>query len=269
MSCEEDGEFLNLIISPKTGLEPENLVIEKSPYEMDMAFCFFSGKESWKKIAAPVVKPAPEKIIYFTNKDTSLAEKVNGLRAELVNGSAVSMRAATILYASLVFETENFQLNQGPGVFGLAKELLESGADKNTLKEILAPDKKSNATQMIGRALARTTFEEELKTSWTFLTRQDFLKTGFGATKDNLLFILRKVRSQISPADCSVICYENENGAGSLIFHEDENVLKNLSLGLGASMESPYFFASGFKNFSEAETKIRQLLKQNISATIK
>ena len=123
-------------------------------------------------------------------------------------------------------------------------------------------DKKAGSAQILGRALARTTSEEILKTSWTFLTKNDFEKTGVSASKENLLFLLRKVRSNIMPYPSSIICYESGDEVRSLIYHENKNTLASLAMALSAEPESLYFFASGFKNFSEAETRIRQLLKQ-------
>lgn len=263
---EEEGDFLSLIIAPKSRLEPESILIEKSPHEMDMAFCFFSNDEGWKKISAPVTKPPPEKVVYFSSGEKTLAEKIKDVYETINDSSPLPGNTATLLYASLVYETDNFQIRQGAQTFALAKKLLDAGADKKILDKALSEEKKTNLVQLVGRALARTASEEESGASWTFLTKQDFLKTGLEASKENILFILRKVRSQISWRNSSVVCYESGNGIDSLVFHENEGVLKKLSLALGASPESRYFFVSGFKNFSEAESKIKELLRENLSA---
>jgi len=259
---EEDENFFSVLISPKNKMEPAELLIEKSPLDFDAAFCFFAGMDGWKKINAPIARPAPEKTVYVARDEKTAAEKINEIHA-ILNGPAPLPRVtATLLMASLVFETDNFQ-KQSRAVFALANIFLDAGADQKTVEEITLADKKIELAQITGRALARTTIEPNLKTSWTFLTRRDFEKTGVAALKENMLFLLRKVRSNIAPPPCSIVCFENGDEVQSLIYHEDKNVLANLAMSLGGEPESLYFFASGFKNFSEAETKIRQLLKRS------
>ncbi|MBI2507242.1 MAG: hypothetical protein HYW09_01360 [Candidatus Niyogibacteria bacterium] len=264
---EEDEKFLNLFILPKNNMEPSGLLIEKTPYEMDAAFCFFE-EDGWEKINF-VTKPLREKIIYFTNNGGTLAEKINDIHQTLNGPQAMSPLTATLLMSLLVHETENFQKRRGAEIFSLAASLLESGADEKISSETDLKGKKINSAQIVGRALARTTLEEELKTSWTYLTKNDFLKTNLESTKENIIFILRKVRSYITATSCSIICYEDGDGVKSLIFNENKNILAGLAASFGAALESSHFFAGGFKNFSDAETKIRQLLKENISDKMK
>ena len=258
---EEDENFLNVLISPKNKIEPADLVIEKSPYEIDAAFCFFDGEAGWKKTATSVAKPPGEKTIYISGGERAVAGKINEIH-EIINGSGpLPQNTATLLMASLICETDNFQRQNG-AVFALANTFLGAGADQKTIREIMLADKKIGLAQILGRALARTTSEENLKTSWTFLTKNDFDKTGLEPSKDNVLFLLRKVRSNIVPPLSSIVCYEDSGGVRSLIYHENKNVLANMASALGGAPESSYFLASGFKNFSEAENRIRQLLKQ-------
>ncbi len=267
LKYEEENDFFSIIISPKSALEPSAVSIEKSPHEMDAAFCFFADVDGWKKITAPIERPPAEKTVYVSGGEKTAAEKISGIH-EIINDSRpMPQSTATLLLASLIYETDNFQ-KQNNGIFGLADTLIGAGADRKAVEEITLADKKIEAAQILGRALARTTAEEELKTSWTFLTKNDFQKTGFAPSKENALLILRKARSNIIPTPCSVLCYENGEEVEALVYHEDKNVLGSLALVLGAIPQSPYFFASGFKNFSEAETKIRNLLKEKISAKI-
>lgn len=265
---EEDGEFLNLFILPKNNMEPSGLLIEKAPYEMDAAFCFFEGEGGWEKINL-VAKPSREKIVYFTNNGRTFAEKINDIHQTLNGPQAMSPLTATLLMALLIHETENFQKKRGAEIFALAASLLESGADEKIAGETDLKDKKINLAQITGRALARTTLEEELETSWTYLTKHDFLKTNFEPVKENILFILRKVRASIAAPSGSIVCYEDGDSVKSLIFNENKNILRGLAASFGATLESAHFFVGGFKNFSDAEIKIRQLLKQNISDKMK
>ncbi|QQG45912.1 MAG: hypothetical protein HYY55_02940 [Candidatus Niyogibacteria bacterium] len=275
---EEEENFLSVVVLPKGKIEPATIQIEKSPYDMDAAFCFFAPQDSslgedyesgWRKIAAPTAKPPGEKIVYLVNGEKTLAGKISDIHEAMDGSQSLPPLTATLLMASLVYETENFQGRCGPEAFKLANLLLELGADKKTLDKILLLEKDPRFVQIVGRALARTASETELKTSWTYLTKKDFEKTELESTKENLLFILRKIRAGIMPHRSSIICYESGGGIESLIFNEDRKILNVMAAVLGAEPESLYFFTSGFKNFSEAETKIRQLLKDNISDRMK
>ncbi|OHA68621.1 MAG: hypothetical protein A3I38_02950 [Candidatus Wildermuthbacteria bacterium RIFCSPLOWO2_02_FULL_47_10] len=268
LKYEEETGFFSIIISPKTELEPSVISIEKSPHDIDAAFCFFSAQEIgsvWNKMSAPVNKPPEGKTGYFVNGEKTLAEKINEIGGVLNGQTPVPPKTASLIMASLMYETDNFQKKSGEGVFALASRLLSFGADKKAIEEILNADKKTGTAQILGRALARTASDTEIKTSWTFLTKHDFEKTGVEPTDENSLSILKKVRANIAPHTCSVLCREHEDGVRSLIFHEDKKALWGLASSLGAVIQSPYFFASGFKNFSEAEVKIRNLLREKKS----
>lgn len=268
LKYEEDENFFSVLISPKNKIEPAELLIEKSPREMDASFCFFEGEAGWKKIDPSVSRPSPEKTIYVHGGEKTLAEKINEIHGVLNDSRPIPQDTATLLFASLVCETENFQ-KQNREIFALANKLLGGGANQKTVDEIFISEKKIGTAQILGRALARTTLESDLKTSWTFLTKHDFEKTGFVPSKENLVFLLKKTRSNIMPAQGSVVCYEDNGAISSLIYNEDKYILGRLAFLAGSSLESKHFFVSGLKNFSEAEVKIRQLLKQAISDRMK
>lgn len=265
---EDEGEFLSIIVSPKEKLDPASLLIEKAPYEMDAAFLFLDETE-FEKIEAPVQTPPRDKRVYLTNNSRTLAEKIKEIH-ETVHGSApLKPETATLLFASLALETEHFRKNPTAAAFNLTGHLISSGADPKTIHEIFSASEDLGSAQLLGRALARTAIEKELKISWTFLTQKDFEKTKIAPEEKILLSLLQKIRRVIAAEPLAVLCYQEGVSVRTLLSSQDPLILSRLSESMGFEAKGSYFFGPQFKNFSEAETRTRELLKNAVRDKIK
>ena len=257
MRYEEGNDFFNIIVSPKSWLEPSNLSIEKAPHETDGAFCFAEDQTFLEKINAPVIKPAKDKIIYVARNERFLSEKIADICA--IWGQP-SKETATLILGILILETENMQRAK-PGVFTLANQLLLNQADYEKITEIINKEKSLERARLFGRALARTTVDRALKTAWTFLKAEDFEKTKLAPAQANILSILKRLRLAIEEQILYVICYQTEK-IQTVFWSQNQQLLENLAGRFGGHPESFYFFGPQFENFSEAETKIRNLLRE-------
>lgn len=127
-------------------------------------------------------------------------------------------------------------------------------------------------TQLIGRALARTHYDENLYSNWTFLKASDFEKTKTEGNKKIILDIFEKIKGFLQDAKFHFIFWEEEGENQPRIFGfvsgKNENSLSFLASSLEAQIQSEYFFTPPFDNFSEAEIAVRKLLKKLIQEKI-
>ncbi|MCH7882822.1 hypothetical protein IIA95_00145 [Patescibacteria group bacterium] len=265
---EEEPDALGIVISPKEPMEPDELSIEKVPYEVDTAFYFFREDEAEsRKIQTPVAKPPQEKIIFLLKNSRTLSEKIHDIDETLNESLASDETVTTLLFASLIYETGHMQNAASAKTFALASALLNKGANHTAVSNIVEQEKDIARAQLFGRALARTTIDTGLKTSWTFLSRKDFEKTQLEPAEDMLVALIRKIRKFIQHQPFSILCYEASE-IGTIIFGENTAILTGMAERLGREPKSLYFFGPSFPTFSEAEIKLRELLKESLSYRI-
>lgn len=274
MRYDEEGDALYIVLSPKEPVEPAQLTIEKAPFDVDAAFCFFNDESRFENIAIPVNKPAREKTVYLTRNTRTFAEKVHDIYETLNDPPLVQKEIATLLFASLIYETENLQTMQSEKTFRLAGSLLAEGAEQMLIHKIMEEEKAIGKAQFFGRALARTTCDPGLKTTWTFLALKDFEKTKNIPAKELFISLLKKIRLSIEHQPFSVLCYEQNSEGGitriqTMVFGENKNLLTTLAQRFGVEATNHYFFGPSFHTFSEAETKLKQLLRGVQSDTMK
>ena len=115
---------------------------------------------------------------------------------------------------------------------------------------------------LLGRALVRSHQEKETETFWSFLPLSDFAKTG--QTPGAATNILQELRSQLEGAALfyALLYEESPKNISALVASSDRARLKTLAGFLAAEPASSYFFANGFTAFSEAELKLKNLIRR-------
>ena len=288
MRYDDEPDAVSIVISPKSHLDIKDLLIERVPYEMDGAFCFFSDEATFEKIEAPVARPSREKIIFFSRQNfaeqnvvgqarnnRTLAEKIYDIHESIAaipapDTSALNVETATLILASLFAETNGLTAASSAMPYHLAGLLMEQGADVSAVRLLLNRPSIITETQLLGRALARTTLDAPLQASWTFLATSDFEKTHCSPTPAFLAALLKKIFSAIERPLFSILCYE-QDGIHAVIASADRARLGAIARRTGAHAQDTsdfLFIEPVFPTFSEAETKIRQLLKEGPNATI-
>jgi len=139
---------------------------------------------------------------------------------------------------------------------------LESGGESLSIGEpheqmTLAPLK------LFARMILRARAEPIVSTTWSFISREDFAKTD--TTSPYIPPLLSLWRHLLPQSRFTVFLWqekETEQISG-LIHSSDEPALTRVATALGARIASDYFVIPPmFNNFTEAEFKIRRLLKE-------
>lgn len=146
--------------------------------------------------------------------------------------------------------------------------------DYEDLSEEIGDEQKIPFAQLFGRALARTRVNDDLQSSWTFISAEDMEKTNFQYADNEIFFrIAQKINNFIPSQPLSFIFWQEENGVYCLATEnglpdgkagEAEKLLPPLAGKMNADIEKKYFISGPFENFSSAEIKTKQALKEAV-----
>lgn len=266
---ESNNDFFTLNIGTEnTRITPENIVFKPRATAIDAVFCFGSTEIKWPEIMQEeTLLPEKEKIIYITNsiEQKTISEKIKDIISIIDEKLLSQNNIPDLLFASLILETNCFSHNFSETNIDLVSSFLKLGADRETINKILEKEKTDSLAQLIGRALARTRIHENLLSSWTFLSKEDLKKTGFKGNNPRFFYqIFLKIKEFLPPQPLSFVFWQKENGIYLLTTtaHESKDDLIFLGEKLSGNFYGKFFVSGPFKNFSEAEIKTREALKE-------
>lgn len=273
LKYEDDNDFLSLVLTSENGeLKKENIVFEPVAPKIDTAFCFFSPPENefFEGLGNKVLLPEKEKIIFLTSSNKTFAEKIFRI-IKLIDSEILSVSTVpNFLLASLLDETQYFADIINQEILSFASELLSYGADKEKINEILKKKDDVVPPQLLGRALARTYYDEPLGAYWTFLSQKDFEKTNTTETTISFLYsIIQKIRKIISSQNLSLLLWQNGKNVSAMAAGDNEEKLAQLANCFGVKLQSKFFTIGPFNNFSEAENALKKALREAMSPSIK
>ncbi|MFC1756840.1 hypothetical protein ACFLZC_01615 [Patescibacteria group bacterium] len=265
VSYKEDDNNLSFVVTSKENeILNQDILLEKLPPETDSVFCFFGNDKKLEELRKTIKLPNNDKIIFIKQSEKTVTEKVLEIIKIFSPELANDMDTSTLLFASLITETNNFSTGITKESFFLATQLLGNNAQQELILEILEEDKKLFLAQLLGRALARTYVDESLEVSWSFLNSRDFQKTNNTSVSPQKLYELtKKMGNLIASQNLHVLIWKSSEGIKSLIApgkNNNESYLLPLAKSLGAQMESKFFIIGPFENFSEAEIHIRKVI---------
>ncbi len=269
ISYEEDENHLSFIItSPKSGISKEDLILENLPPQVDAVFCFFEDEEKLKGFENKAQLPPLERIVFITPNERTITEKIIDI-ASLFNPALLNSGGIpTLLFAALIKETNNFTERITKNTLYLASLLLEKGAEKETVLSITDKEKSPFYVQLLGRLLARTYVDDLLNVSWSFINQRDLQKTNAtGASPAFLYELIKKTRNFLPPQKLHILIWQSIDGIKALVAapaDKNEKYLLPWSQKLQTVPQSRFFIAGPFTNFSQAEIKLRQILKEEI-----
>ena len=267
LSYEEDENFFSLIITPKNGesgrLTKEIAIFEEAIPEVETALCFFENARILERFKNSFKMPPPEKIVFLTNHQKTLTETAFNL-IKFPN-EFVPQEQATLFLASLISETKNFNRQAGRNSFALAETLLKNSADQKTIKKIMDRQKTNSFNQLFGRALARSFYEEHLDLFWAFLSQKDFQKTNTTPGRGLSIQILEELQKIASLPQTYIILWQDEgmrgeNSISGIVKSYNKTALLELNNSFN-SITGSMLEVGPFDNFSEAEIKLRSMLK--------
>lgn len=265
LSYDENEEFFSLVITPKQGkFIKEDVVFEDALPEPDVVLCFTDNKKILETISSKIkISESRENVILlYAELDNSkiFTEKIADLLQLLQVDFSIPI--LNLLFASLVLETVGFKNFVSGTVFSLANFLLSRGADVKLVQEILDSGRTDSFTQIVGRAAARSHYDENLEAMFVFLQDTDFEKTNNSPSLNLILKIIRELEHIVKLPKIYAFFWQKGNEIFTVLKSENNNYLSKLSNIFNSPLQSDYLSVGPYKNFSEAELKVREALVQ-------
>lgn len=275
ISYGEDERFVSIDISAtKEEVSKENVIFKTTPVKADSVFYFPSlwqndlTKDASEDLFKKIIIPEQEKIVTLSSSsgNETIAEKVFSVIQIMETSGDVPLKNSSIssaLLASIFSETNQLQENVSEKGLSLASSLIRLGANKEKINGILN-DKNASFAKLLGRALARSQTNESLESVWTFLSEQDFEKTGIIPSASVFNKIIKKIKNFVEDRPVFVAVWQYKNEVWAIISVSNKNnvnIAEELELSLLAENENGNLISGPYKNFSEAEIKIQNALK--------
>lgn len=280
---EKGDEALDIVISPKRNSLEEQLVsFRQGKIRCDVVITL--GVPDIEALANSV-SPHPE---FFTqtplinidiapeNKQYGEVQMTDQARAsisEIVYDFATAWREkplspnhASLILAAIYAKTNSLRHSSlHPDTLLAASELLRIGAEHNRAQALARQEKPVSLVQLGGRAAVRSKLDETRGILWSFLTAEDFEKTG-RAEKD-VPQILDALRESFPPHRISVLLTQEEASRPILATLLGEPALMSEVQTLTpASFHSPHLrLENSFSTFREGEEFISTLFEHILS----
>ncbi|MBI2023277.1 hypothetical protein HYT01_01790 [Candidatus Giovannonibacteria bacterium] len=257
LKYEKEGDILKIILKGADSLNASDISIEKESAPVDLLLIVDPEEKELEKILALI--PHRE-VVKLSAKEKSMAAKISDVLTALFDEIPEEFVNALWALSEIEEKTSENELKEN---LDLKRSLLEKKIDSGVImraKEILLG---KNFWKLLGRAMARSEFEKNTETLWSFIPKGDFLKTGQSPEAAPELF--REMKNIRPEAGFFALLWENTSdpkAVEALIGGRDINKLQKLASSLGTSLSSPYFIAKGFLTFSEAELKIRSAMQR-------
>ncbi|MBI2640967.1 MAG: hypothetical protein HYW91_03750 [Candidatus Sungbacteria bacterium] len=175
-------------------------------------------------------------------------------------GDLFDRDAATLLLAGIVSATGGFRAGStSADTLLVSSELMRLGADLEEAHELVKERGDVGLAQLLGRASVRSRLDEDQKILWSFLTKEDFEKTG--RSPEDISGVLSRLDSEFPRHRISASLWQDP--ADERIYATlsgERPALEALRSAEGGEFKSPYLkLSSSFASFREAEEKIASL----------
>ncbi len=238
LSYDIKDDTLSIYITPKEGIISKNdLRTATTSFKYDLVITlgipdleslgttFYNNTDLFYK--APIInidyQPNNERYGQLPIVDvasTSISEVVYKL-IKKISPEKMDAALATALLAGMTVATKSFRHNTvTPHTLQIASELINFGAERETIMQYLFRNRSMSALKLWGQALSHLEHDSQHGIVSTTLTRGDFARTG--ATEDDLNGIVDELISNAPEAKIIVILYEagGENKVSGLIATE-------------------------------------------------
>ena len=279
MRYEKEGELLNIILSPSSSsMEESSVSFKKGKTLCDVAILI--GVETVESIEIKNVEPA-----FFTqtplinidvsreNKsyaDTNLVDQNKVAIAEIIYEFLTALEErplgkdeATLLLAGLVEKSNGFEPSLTNADLALTfSELLRLGADYSLAKKLARRGAPIELQQLLGRATVRSKKDDGLGILWSFLTPEDFEKTGRNS-KDSPSVIKHLEHLFGANRLTTLLFQEKKEYPVQALLAGEKGLLDTISAREPGSYQSPYLLLSTpFPSFRDAEEYLSLLLSE-------
>lgn len=179
-----------------------------------------------------------------------------------LNYDNLDKKGATLLLAGLISQTPDLYAGRcGANTLSAASKLVKLGADQNEALAMTQKSKPIQLLQLLGRASVRSRLDKERGLLWSFITAEDFEKTG--QTKDNIKHVLQYLGNEFPPHRVLTLLWQNpQDKLVRAAFAGEKPVLESIKLKTGGEFQSPHLMIPvSFETFREAEEKLSSLLE--------
>ncbi|PIR69607.1 MAG: hypothetical protein COU47_02520 [Candidatus Niyogibacteria bacterium CG10_big_fil_rev_8_21_14_0_10_46_36] len=273
---KEHDDTTTFVITPKEKMDAKDITVREELPEVDVAFFFFPYEDSFRnEVIKHVSLPSKEKMVFLLENEKTMAEKIYTISESTTFRPEEEIVWATLLYCSLVLETDNFRIKTNADSFHLAEQLVKRGANTDALaalEEQKEGDGGRNLSyaQILGRALARTQVDEATHSSWTFLTQKDFQKSGIQSDKKEVAVkdVLEYIERIVPRVETSFLLWEGNPHVSCIIKSKNNAFISRCAATDSFSCARTVCRGEDFSSFTHAELKIRELLKETKYDTI-
>ncbi len=169
---------------------------------------------------------------------------------------------ATLLLAGIMAHTDGFRAPVESKTHAVAAELLRHGAEHARAGAISAGDKPFALRQLTARATVRSKESDDNHVLWSFLTAEDFEKTG--RTPADAASISAALAGALGPHRASILLWQDPTAKrvyASLL--GERPLLDALASREPGAFQSPSFtLAADYASFLDAEERIASLLRE-------
>jgi len=275
-SYKIDGDLLNIFLSPKFGnLSLNNLKVDNGSLRYDLIIVldtpdiaqlgdlYINNKTLFDNVPIINIDHQPQndgfgEINMIDIKSSSVAEIIWNV---LGNSKNMDEEIINCLLAGIISKTKNFRrANTGTKTLEAAGKMIELGANRHEIVEMMYRTKAIETLKLWGRALARLKQNENIICS--ILTKDDFIHSG--AEENVLPDVIHELMSNSPANDTIVIIFEAIDGKIKALMYSETKNIKIESLGVEhfsgqlAHIDLPY------KNIIEAEKILIEEIKINI-----
>lgn len=178
-------------------------------------------------------------------------------------GVAPDAETSTLLYAGIFHHTDGFRAPVRRECFAVLAELLGLGADQARAGALAAESRPFALTQLIGRAAVRSKETGEGNAVlWSFLTAEDFEKTG--RTPADAIGVLASLGGIFPAHRVSVLLWQDlQQRRIHAALTGGRPVLDMIAGRAEAMFQSPsLMLAADFESFTAAEERVASLLRE-------
>lgn len=276
ISYTEDDRYVSINISAgREEVSKENVVFKTLPSPVDAVFYFPDrgdqdtrlNEKLAEEISSKIALPEAEKIISAVPdlKQDTAAENIFTIFQIMEERCPINdpIPIFNLLFASLLAKTDQFRRDLDKKNLQLATSLINLGADSKLITNLIN-DTRPALTRLFGRALARSYPNESLKSAWSFLSSDDLDKTGRIGQPDIFEKIITGLKRFFPQSPIIVLLWGNKNEVRGMILPDSQqnDLIKKLEAVLMCPRHAEILTVGPYKNFSEAEIKIQNALKE-------
>ena len=195
----------------------------------------------------------------------SISELIYELFSESNNSGVFGADEATLLLAGILASTNGLaSAATDAHTFAITADLIGRGGNYSKARKIVQLSTPIPLLQLLGRASIRSRGDSSRGILWSFLTAEDFQKTGRGS--DDILRALTHIESLFPPHRAVVLLWQDqEEGGVRAALAAPRPLLEALQAREPGELQNPHLtLLAAFSSFKEAEDRLTSLLGETL-----